>query len=386
MNQKNPGIVLRTALLAICCVIVAGCENAGTWQRREEPVLENYYNMYNPCVVETDGPYRYKMWFFGWARDLCNPGFPGCDAIYHARSRNLVDWEVYCGPGVWDATMSPHLWRPVLAASGRWYDGWHNGDPSVVEHEGRFYMAYSATSEPFAPREGYFASMVCCVMGAVSEDGITWRRSDRPLLFREQDTWPPAGDADRVGDFHRPSLMREDGKWKLWFDYMIPEGRTHLGYAVNRGDFMSPGGFVVQNDLAQPLLKDWPNPSVIKYNGVYHCFSDPPGYPLDPAAAGDPQARPWLTRQLCEAVSSDGMNWRRVGYIAPDSDADACHVPEALLHEEDGQRFLYLFYATQRGYKDRENGYDYKYDRIRFMKRRIFDESRAAGGGSALDK
>ena len=32
---------------------------------------------------------------------------------------------------------------------------------------------------------------------------------------------------------------------------------------------------------------------------------------------------------------------------APDSDADACHVPHAFVTEIDGRKWLYLFYATQ---------------------------------------
>lgn len=49
----------------------------------------------------------------------------------------------------------------------------HVGDPSVVLKDGRFYMAYSATSKHFGKREGYPATMVQCVMGSVSDDGIT---------------------------------------------------------------------------------------------------------------------------------------------------------------------------------------------------------------------
>ena len=45
--------------------------------RNTHCLLTNFDNMYNPCVVETEGDYRYKMWFFGWAAASGNPGDPG---------------------------------------------------------------------------------------------------------------------------------------------------------------------------------------------------------------------------------------------------------------------------------------------------------------------
>ena len=64
------------------------------------------------------------------------------DAIFHARSRDLKTWEVYAKDGRWDTTMNPKCWAAVLAASPRWYDAWHNGDPSFVFKGGKFFMVY----------------------------------------------------------------------------------------------------------------------------------------------------------------------------------------------------------------------------------------------------
>ncbi len=82
---------------------------------------------------------------------------------------------MYSGDQGWDATLTPGKWKPVLHASDRWYEAWHVGDPSVVFKDGRFFMAYSATSRHFGQRDGYPATMVQCVMGAVSHDGIHCR-------------------------------------------------------------------------------------------------------------------------------------------------------------------------------------------------------------------
>ena len=335
------------------------------WQRDDRGLLTNFNNMYNPCVVETGGDYRYKMWFFGWVTAMANPDIPGCDAIYHARSRDLQTWEVYSKGGTWDTTMNPEKWVPVLHASTRWYDAWHTGDPSVVLKGGTFYMAYSATSKCFGEIKGYPSTMVLCVMGAVSSDGIHWKKSAKPLLIRAEDSASPKPEPGRIGEFHRPSLLWDEGKWRLWFDYWLPAENICMGYAENSGDFLQSGGFEIRKDLEKPLLTLWANPEVVRIGNTYHCFGDPPGYPVEPGASE------WQARQLREAVSPDGLNWAKLDFIPPDADTEACHVPQALVMRVDDQEWLYLFYATQIGTRKNDGEYHYQYDRIRAMRRLI---------------
>jgi len=92
------------------------------WERDSHNLLTNFNNMYNPCVVEVGGEYRFRMWFFGWAADHANKSFPGCDAIFHARSKDLKDWEVNCGDQTWDTELDPKKWVPLIHASDRWYE------------------------------------------------------------------------------------------------------------------------------------------------------------------------------------------------------------------------------------------------------------------------
>ncbi len=92
----------------------------------------------------------------------------------------------------------------------------------------------------------------------------------------------------------------------------------------------------------------------------------PTGYP---AEGVEGPAIGWQGRQLCEAESADGIHWTRLGFIPPDSDTPACHVPEAVVLEQDGQCWLYVFYACQIG--GGPLTYDFRYDRIRYMKRSI---------------
>jgi len=333
------------------------------WVRDTRVLLTNFHNMYNPCVVEAPGPYRFKMWFFGWAVGL-NPGVPGCDAIFHARSHDLKTWEVYAGANGWDRSMTPTKWRPVLHASSRWYEAWHVGDPSVVLRNGRFYMAYSATSKPFAKKvPGYPSDMVQCIMGAESDDGIDWRKSAHPLLIRAADTVPPPPTPDRTGDFHRPCLRWDNGRWRLWFDYHLAGVGTCMGLAENRGALFAAGGFAFTHELDKPLLKNWPNPEVVRVGETYFGFADPSGFPIKPGQSG------WMSRQLREAVSHDGCHWTELDFIQPDQDTDACHVPQTLVATIDGRKWLYLFYATQVGYKKHDGDYHFQYDRIRAMRR-----------------
>ncbi len=341
----------------------------GAWERQEQSLIWGFANMYQPCVREfPDEEYRYKMWFFGWASADINPDYPGCDAIFHARSKNLTDWEVYAGEEGWDTGMEPAKWVPVLWASDRFYDEWHNGDPSVVFRDGKYYMAYSATSKNFTrPVKGHPNNMLLCVMGATSDDGIHWEKTAQPLLIESKEVQDPGTDEGWTGDFNRPSLMWEGGKWRLWFDYWHPTMGVCMGYAECDGDFRAKGAFKIVSDLAEPCIPTWPNPEVIRVGNRYHAFADPNGYP---PKVNDPNAG-WTSRALCEAVSDDGLNWRIVGFIPPDTDAAACHVPQALVTKVDGKEWLYLFYATQRGHKERKDLFDYRYDRIKAMRRPI---------------
>jgi len=341
----------------------------GVWERDPRPLICNFRNMYQPEVIEISGvEYRYRMWFFGWAMADYNPFYHGCDAIFHARSRDLLHWEVYAGEGQWDRTMNPARWVPVIVADGKPYDAFHNGDPSVVLKDGRFYMAFGATSKPFPePRGGHPEQMLLCVMGATSEDGICWRKTNQPLLIDSVETPPADSAAKWMGGFLRPSLLWDEGKWRLWFDYWHSDHGTCMGYAENTGKFGRRNGFHIMHDLDTPLIYSWVNPDVVRVGDTYHSFADPISYP---PMLRDPNAL-WTSRQLCEAVSPDGIHWEVVGYIAPDDDVPALHAPQALVTEQSGERWLYLFYATQIGHTQDAQIYDYRYDKIRAMRRRI---------------
>ena len=342
-------------------------DRSALWKRSGKDVLWGFRNMYAAKVVRVpDEAYPLRMWFFGWAVADGNPRYPGCDAIYHARGKDLDHWEVYCGDGDWDATMTPKRWRPVVAARDKIYDQWHNGDPTVMYRNGVFHMAYSATgfnADGIGEyRPGDRDGDILCVMGATSRDGIHWRRSREPLLMNQAEIGAPHGKGSEFlhGMYHRPSLLWDSGRWRMWFDYWAGPrgGGCAMGFAECRGEFLDPSAWTIVRAGDRPLLPHWPNPEVVKVGGKYYAFSDPPI---------PPEPHPWKVRQIAEAVSDDGIHWTVLGYIKPDPDTPALHVPTPFVDTSCRSPRIVLFYACQIGGEP----YDCRYNRIRYMTRPI---------------
>ena len=342
--------------------------------------------MYQPEVVYVpewdDGEgYPYLMWFFAWAYNQENepqgeyPGYPGGDAIFLARAKALEGpWEIYSmdyrtGKNFWDKEQNPFYWYPVITCQDVWYDSWHAGDPSVVYHEGVFYMAYSAMGcdEDMIPfhYDGDSDGNASCIMGAVSTDGINWTRSEKPLIIWEHEKGydEKADPRNYMGGHQRPSLMYEDGKWKMWYDY---HGNL-IGYAENTGDFMDAAGWRELYCNDRPLIKgvDF---DVVKIGEVYYAYGDPflswyginddtlPDYP-------EPNGS-WNKRQIVEYRSDDGISWKVTGWFRPDEGYGANQIPQVFLDHKNSR--VCLFYATQRGCKFSDD-YDWRWDNIRMM-------------------
>ncbi len=353
-----------------------GVDRTSLWKRSGRNLIYGFGNMYNLHVLDTpERPYRYRGWFFGWAVKDCNrhiPGYEGCDAIFAARARSLDGpWEVYCGDGKWDATMTAARWRPVFHPQKEIYDSWHNGDPSVVRVGKRYYMAYSSVGHnqdgvPFGLPGDRDGSLLC-IMGAVSDDGLRWTRSRAPILMHAQDVGAPhvtGGEAHLYGSYHRPSLLYEHGRFRLWFDYWAGDrDGTSMGYAECKGDFLNPSDWRAIRAGATPVLRQFPNPDVVRVGNLLYAYGDPP----------EGSNHPWLARKITEAVSQDGLSWTILGHVKPESDAAALHVPEAFVERVGLGWKIHLFYACQIGGEP----YDYRYDRIRRMERVVGRETEA---------
>lgn len=345
-------------------------------------ILDGFKNMYNFDIIELttetqsllpDGAeYPYRAWFFGWVVGDCNPMEPGCDAIYAARSRSLEEgWEVWSGDDRW--TTDPTAWRAVVAAQEKPYDAWHNGDPTVVLHDGIFHLAYSSTGPNLDGilygEKGDTDGTILCVMGATSRDGLHWQKSPEPILIHREDLGAPSvpgGESHLLGSYHRPALMREGDRWRLWFDYWGGNDRgVSLGLAENTGDYLMPGDWKVLAAGETPLSDQWVNPDMIKVRNVYFSYSDAPALK---------EGHVWTNRKIAEAISLDGRRFVMLGHVDPPAGVAAAHVPQALLVHRDGTDWLYVTFGRQIGGEP----YDYRYDTIGMMRRTLTDDDLAA--------
>ncbi len=366
------------------------------WVRNERNCVSGFYSMYQPEVIRVnDTEYPYRMWFMGWAYNTNNDleilgdgtvyeGYPGGDAIFLARSKDLDEWQVYSrsnnGSGAiyWDRAETVRDWVPVLTCQDVWYDDFHVGDPSIVYQNGTYFMAYSAmgTDKPDDEYAYAWQDAAYCIMGAVSSDGINWVRSQEPLLIWEgeygadENIQRSADNDTYYGMYQRPSLMYEDGKWKMWFDYWAgyrSGNGTSVGYAENDGDFLDSTAWDRKTGDTTPLLRQFVDLDVVRIGRVYYGYGDPF---LGAHRIADPEIKrespEWSMRQIVEVQSYDGIEWSVTGYFRPDEGYPANQVPQVFI-DHDGQRIL-LFYATQRGRRE-SSVYDWRWDTLRYMYR-----------------
>lgn len=370
-------------------------ENDGWY--RGGTVLTGFFSLYQPEVVYVEGEeYPYRMYFFGWAFNELNdpedlgggvtyPGYPGGDAIFMARGKNLNEWEVYSrankgsGEVYWDTTGNAADWVPVLVCGNEVYDNFHVGDPSIVYQNGIYYMAYSAMGlDVYNPNEpNPWDDAASSIMGAVSVDGINWVTSNGPILMWEHEI----GMDERVtrsaendtffGMYQRPSLMYDDGKWKIWFDYWAGYNSgngTSIGYAENEGDFMNPEDWVVITGDTTPVKSQFVDIDVVKIGDIYYAYGDPFLYAqgiYDSSIANEDPS--WSLRQIVEMQSYDGINWTVTGYFRPDPGYPTNQIPQVFLDHKTGN--VCIFYANQQGM---EGGvYNWHWKTINYMYRSI---------------
>ena len=363
MNLSRSRFLLISAVLLVVLNGYAGAGDHGRavnrtnqWEQVGDKLLTNFLNMYNLHILEEaeDKAYPFKGWFFGWTVEICNPELPGCDSIYAARASSLPGpWEVYSGDdeqggATWDTTMTPSRWVAVIAGGKRNFHNLHNGDPSVVRKDGKYYMLYSASGgnkdgiifgQP-GDTDGDFTN----VMAATSEDGLQWTKSGFPVLMHASNWGEPIGEAAEgkylmhpMGGYARPSLMNEDGRFKAWFDAMI-DGQFVMLYAENSGNFLEPNDWDIVRGMDNPQLRNFPNPEVIRIDDIYLAFGDPP-HPEGPETG-------WGARKITWAASLDGQDWKLLGHMKADAGWQATLVPEVIAMKEGSDTSVYLNYGT----------------------------------------
>lgn len=364
------------------------------WKRDHKNVLSGFYSLYQPEVVYVEGDeYPYKMWFMGWAHTSLNkagklkdgssyPGHGEGDAIFFARSKNLDAWQVYSkknngtGAVYWDGNENTADWCPVLTAQKDvWYDDFHVGDPSVIYRDGTFHMAYSAMGmdKPNPGELHPWSDNAACIMGATSRDGITWTRSKKPLMIwdREIGFDESKRKDEYYGGYQRPAILFESGKWRMWFDHEVGRSGISIGYAENSDDFMDGDSWKKISTDKKPVLTKFVDFDIVKIGKIYYAYGDPF---LDWHGVSDKEItiyeKNWSGRQIVEAQSYDGIDWKITGYFRPDPGMPANQIPQVFLDHK--KKRVCIFYATQRGTR-MEKEYDWKWDNFRYMYRNLKD-------------
>ena len=165
-------------LLAVACLIAAPAAGAEphvvldpTGDLQAAP--HGAGNAYAPEILVEDGVYR--MWYGAQGRD-------GHDRIHLAESADGLVWEP----------------KGVVLDHG---SANHVNDPSVVKVGNTFFLYY--TRAPVDVRDE--------IALATSTDGVTWQEEGTVLGPGADGTW----DSLLVG---RPSVLHEDGRFRMWYD------------------------------------------------------------------------------------------------------------------------------------------------------------------------
>lgn len=250
-------------------------------------------NVYAPDILR-DGE-RLRMWYGGQGKD-------GHDRISHAESADGIKWD---RKGV------------VLDVDGLN----HVNDPSVVKVGSRYFLYYSRTADDVVDR----------IDVAVSDDGDRWEPMGLAVGPGPAGAW----DGLSVG---RPSVLHEDGLFRMWYDGRkdFSPGSPVKGVPTSDTSHRSVGYATSKDGLT--WVKSGQGP-------VYE--HDAGG--VDVKRVGGRLVMLYESREGTRfATGKDGLDWREGGILAGKSGAkvDAFgHVTPFLLLDPDGGRPR-LFFGT----------------------------------------
>ena len=221
-------------------------------------------NVYAPEVLVEKGVHR--MWFGGQGRD-------GHDRIHLAESADGVAW-----------TRRGVVLEDVTAN--------HVNDPSVVRVGEEYFMYYTRAGSGVRDE----------IAVATSHDGVAWTPRGVALAPGAEGAW----DALLVG---RPSVLVEDGVWRMWYDGRkdLPAGALAAGAPTSPGSTRAVGYAESRDGFTWRRVRETP---------VFE--SDAGGVHV--SRVGERLVMVYESRDgTLAAVSEDGLAWTPRGLLAPKS-------------------------------------------------------------------
>jgi hypothetical protein len=268
------------------CEVGIGCTTDGTepgpcsWKGQwafaaQNPVLtptasdpdQGLDNIYAPDILEVNG--QWWMYYGGQGSD-------GHDAVFLAFSDDLISWQKH------PSNANP---QPVVDHGS----ANHVNDPSVVFVNGTYYMYY--TEAPTGENDR--------VHLATSNDGLNWTKKGKVLDVGAPGSWEP----DRVG---RPSVLYEQGEFRMWYDGQIYGVARHVGYAT------SPDGYNWTKYAGNPIVQHQGAIDVDRVGDWYVMLVEA-GNGTGYFVAKDPVS--WHSLGLLWGKS--GQSWDQYGQVTP---------------------------------------------------------------------
>jgi predicted GH43/DUF377 family glycosyl hydrolase len=257
--EANPLVVERVTLL----LELATSDDGVTWKKFDRGTPDNLrddfillpdsrnswdsYGLETPTVLFDESDRKFKMWYAGGNLEK---GFH----IGYAESSDGINWKKHDNP---KTKRSPYEKSdPVMSPRKDNWDSFSVNDPVVIKEGNKFKMWYVGIST------GFFSSSVA-IGYAESDDGIDWKRRDKPVL--------QADDAWEGTMANGPTVIKAKDYYEMWY-YGSKEGiryaasRDGINWTKSKESVLLPG---------QP--GDWDEleasaPTVTFVNGKYYMY------------------------------------------------------------------------------------------------------------------
>ena len=270
----------------------------GNWTRHpSSPMLSlrpgrfDSNHIHAPMVVREGG--RYRMWYSGSDRDGNE-----FHRIGYAESKDGVSWERLDEPVLSPSDPEGYFSVPAVL---------RDAGGEVLRQDGRLMMWITGHNR------------MCDLRLCTSEDGISWRVETPEPISTE---------------VYSPTVIHEDGVYKMWYTYLTGDGAMAIFYATSGDGLDWAYHGPVMRSVEPWEHKNVLYPYVLKRDGVYEMYYTSYGDVCD----------------LAVAFSEDGTHWEKTAgpILTPDPDSswDSVYCSNAsVLIEPDGRDKMY--YASR---------------------------------------